>query len=68
VLAACLAVSTCTSFTVWGAGDGLSWVPFFFEGEGAATPWADDFTRKPAYEALWRGLSAAGGSVRQGAE
>lgn len=39
--------------------DKYSWVPVFFEGEGAATVMWDDFTRKPAYYALRSTLAKA---------
>lgn len=51
-LVACLNVKGCDSFTIWGFTDKYSWVPVFFQGEGAATVMWDDFTRKPAYDAL----------------
>ncbi|GGP76872.1 endo-1,4-beta-xylanase [Saccharothrix coeruleofusca] len=51
-LTACLNVDGCDSFTIWGFTDKYSWVPVFFEGEGAATVMWDDFGRKPAYYAL----------------
>lgn len=52
-LAACLAVEGCDSFTIWGFVDTYSWVPVFFEGEGAATVMNADYSRKPAFHALW---------------
>ncbi|MBV2365856.1 endo-1,4-beta-xylanase [Streptomonospora nanhaiensis] len=58
-LAACLAVEGCDSFTIWGFTDKYSWVPVFFEGEGSATVMTDDYTRKPAYHALWSTLKRA---------
>ncbi|QVQ50719.1 endo-1,4-beta-xylanase [Spiractinospora alimapuensis] len=58
-LEACLAVSTCDSFTVWGVTDQYSWVPHTFEGEGAATIMTDDYTPKPAYYALLETLRDA---------
>ncbi|KAF4410725.1 MULTISPECIES: endo-1,4-beta-xylanase [Streptomyces] len=51
-LSACLAVEDCNSFTIWGFTDKYSWVPVFFEGEGAATVMTGDFERKPAFYAL----------------
>jgi endo-1,4-beta-xylanase len=51
-LTACLQVRGCDSFTIWGFNDKYSWVPHFFEGEGAANIMWEDFTRKPAYYAL----------------
>ncbi len=51
-LVACLNVEGCNSFTIWGFTDKYSWVPVFFEGQGAATVMWDDFTRKPAYDVM----------------
>lgn len=51
-LEACLSVTDCNSFTIWGFTDKYSWVPVFFAGEGEATVMEEDFTRKPAYYAL----------------
>nr|AFE82289.1 endo-1,4-beta-xylanase precursor [Lentzea sp. HJ3] len=51
-LAACLKVRTCKSFTIWGFTDKYSWVPVFFQGQGAATVMWNDFGRKQAYYAL----------------
>ncbi|HWO64073.1 MAG TPA: endo-1,4-beta-xylanase [Umezawaea sp.] len=51
-LTACLNVEGCDSFTIWGFTDKYSWVPVFFQGEGAATVMWNDFSRKPAYYIL----------------
>ncbi|TDK25432.1 endo-1,4-beta-xylanase [Arthrobacter crusticola] len=51
-LEACVSVDECNSFTIWGFTDKYSWVPVFFAGEGEATVMWNDFTRKPAYDAL----------------
>ncbi|WDZ90047.1 endo-1,4-beta-xylanase [Nocardiopsis sp. HUAS JQ3] len=59
-LEACLAVEGCDSFTIWGFTDKYSWVPVFFEGEGAATVMDGDFDRKPAYFTLRSLLREAG--------
>ncbi|GAB3692303.1 endo-1,4-beta-xylanase [Saccharopolyspora tripterygii] len=58
-LQSCLDVSTCHSFTVWGLPDKYSWVPGNFPNQGAATIYWDDFTPKPAYDALVETLSAS---------
>lgn len=55
---ACLDVDRCRSVTLWGSPDTYSWVPSTFPDEGAATPWADDATPKPAYAALAQALAA----------
>ena len=52
LLQGCLLARRCTSFTVWGYTDKYSWVPGFFEGEGAANILDENFSPKPAYEAL----------------
>ncbi|WP_218220954.1 endo-1,4-beta-xylanase [Nesterenkonia sp. Act20] len=56
VLEACLAVSGCNSFTIWGTLDAQSWVPNTFPGEGDATLHEGDYERKPAYCILQRTL------------
>lgn len=59
-LDACLRTPGCLSFTVWGYTDRYSWVPGWFEGDGAATILDEDFAPKPARRALRDGLSAGG--------
>ncbi len=68
MLEACLAVPSCTSFTVWGFPDEKSWVPDVFPGEDWATIFLDDYTPKPAYEAMLESLRDAtpGVSPRSG--
>jgi endo-1,4-beta-xylanase len=53
----CAAVRRCVSFTLWGFTDKYSWVPGFFDGEGAATPFDEEFRPKPAWFALRDALS-----------
>ena len=60
MLTACLNVSTCRSFTIWGFVDKYSWVPVFFQGQGAATVMWNDFGRKQAYHALRSTLAKRG--------
>jgi endo-1,4-beta-xylanase len=48
----CLSVRRCRSYTVWGFTDAHSWVPGWFPGEGAATPFDEQYRPKPAYLAL----------------
>ena len=59
LLEACLNVDACSSFTVWGFPDANSWVPDVFPGEGWATPFEDDFTPKPAFDAMLESLTEA---------
>jgi len=58
-LEACLGVEDCTSFTIWGFTDRYSWVPVFFQGEGFANVFTEDYRRKPAYYALLDTLNDA---------
>jgi endo-1,4-beta-xylanase len=57
---ACLAVSRCTSITVWGIPDKYSWVPSTFPGEGAPLLFDDNYNKKPAYNST---LTALGGTT-----
>ncbi|OJV81351.1 MAG: 1,4-beta-xylanase [Cellulomonas sp. 73-92] len=57
-VAGCLAVARCVSVTMWGLPDTYSWVPATFTGQGAATPFIDDSTAKPAFDALVAALQA----------
>jgi len=59
MLQACLNVTACSSFTVWGFPDANSWVPGVFPGEGWATIFEDDFTPKPAFTAMLQSLTDA---------
>lgn len=56
VLQACLDVSLCNSFTIWGTLDEQSWVPNTFPGEGDATVHEGDYERKPTYCIVQRTL------------
>jgi endo-1,4-beta-xylanase len=60
LLQACLLTPRCTSFTVWGFTDKYSWVPGWFEGEGAATLLDESFQPKPAYRAVQADFALAG--------
>ncbi|MBD3941929.1 endo-1,4-beta-xylanase [Microbacterium sp. NEAU-LLC] len=59
MLQACLNVTACSSFTVWGFSDAYSWVPGVFPGEGWATITDEEFTPKPAFDALLESLRDA---------
>lgn len=52
LLQGCLLAKRCNSFTVWGFTDKYSWVPGWFEGEGAANILDENFEAKPAYREL----------------
>ena len=52
LLQGCLLARKCNSFTVWGFTDKYSWVPGWFEGEGAANILDENFAAKPAYREL----------------
>ncbi|KAK7427387.1 hypothetical protein QQZ08_006156 [Neonectria magnoliae] len=46
---ACAQVPACVGITIWDFYDPFSWVPYVFEGEGAAVLWFEDFRHHPAY-------------------
>ena len=60
LLSSCLLVKRCHNFTVWGLTDKYSWIPGFFEGQGAALLWSDTYQTKPAYDSVRRLLAVAG--------
>ncbi|WP_157930463.1 endo-1,4-beta-xylanase [Glycomyces xiaoerkulensis] len=55
----CTNIADCSGVTVWGLRDGDSWVPDTFDGQGAPLLYNDDYSTKPAYDAV---LAALGGS------
>lgn len=57
MLNACLDATNCSTFTMWGFTDRYSWVPDTFEGEGAALIFDEEYTPKPAYDALQEALA-----------
>jgi endo-1,4-beta-xylanase len=59
MLQACLALSQCISFTVWGFTDADSWVPGAFAGEGYATIYDVKQQPKQAYFDLQSDLELA---------
>jgi endo-1,4-beta-xylanase len=59
LLQGCLLAKRCRSFTVWGFTDKYSWVPGFFEGEGAANLLDENFAAKPAYREMQAVLALA---------
>ncbi|MEU0025140.1 endo-1,4-beta-xylanase [Streptomyces sp. NPDC006335] len=56
VMNACVAVTRCVGATVWGFTDSDSWIPSTFPGQGAATPYDDNYAPKPAYHAIAEAL------------
>nr|AHA59264.1 xylanase II [Volvariella volvacea] len=57
VISACSAVPACVGVTIWDLTDKYSWVPGWFEGEGAALPWDENLEKKPAYYGIVDGLN-----------
>ncbi|NEA99932.1 endo-1,4-beta-xylanase [Streptomyces sp. SID13726] len=56
VMNACVAVARCAGVTVWGFTDSDSWIPSTFPGQGAATPYDENYAPKPAYHAIAEAL------------
>ncbi|WP_129664581.1 endo-1,4-beta-xylanase [Phytoactinopolyspora endophytica] len=63
VVDACLAVDGCVGITTWGFTDAFSWVPDWFDGQGAALPFDESYNEKPAYDGI---LEALGGDPDNG--
>lgn len=57
MMQACLSVSKCKVFTIWGFSDRHSWIPGFFSGYGSALIFDEDYNPKPAYLALLDALA-----------
>jgi endo-1,4-beta-xylanase len=55
----CLSLPQCRSFTLWEYTDKYSWVPGFFKGQGAATPWDENLQPKPAFTSLINALDTS---------
>lgn len=51
---ACARSPACVGITLWDFYDPFSWIPHTFPDKGAATLFFQDFTKKPAYDALWK--------------
>jgi endo-1,4-beta-xylanase len=60
VTSACVAVSRCKGVTVWGFTDSDSWIPDVFDGQGAATPYDENYQPKPAYYGIAEALGWSG--------
>ncbi|RYO76514.1 hypothetical protein DL766_009685 [Monosporascus sp. MC13-8B] len=54
---ACLRVPECVGITIWDFYDPFSWVPYVFDGEGAALLWFEDFSKHPAYFSIIEAFS-----------
>ncbi|KAK5659797.1 hypothetical protein OQA88_1009 [Cercophora sp. LCS_1] len=65
VVGACVQVKGCIGVTIWDFYDPFSWVPFVFEGEGAALLWFDDFSKHPAYDGVVEALTNKTGPKKQ---
>ncbi|KAK5654893.1 hypothetical protein OQA88_6931 [Cercophora sp. LCS_1] len=52
VAEACVRVKECVGITLWDFYDPFSWIPHVFPDNGAALPWNEDFSKKPAYEGI----------------
>ncbi len=57
LLRTCLESTSCDTFNLWGFTDRHSWIPSFFPGLGAATPFDEMLRPKPAWVALTNTLS-----------
>ncbi|KAI0727391.1 endo-1,4-B-xylanase [Fomitopsis betulina] len=58
VVDACVQVSGCRGITVWDWTDKYSWIPSTFSGQGAATPFDDNYEEKPAFDGIVEALTA----------
>lgn len=61
VVGICSEIADCSGVTVWGLRDSDSWVPDTFPGEGDPLLFNDDFSKKPAYDAVLEALGGNGG-------
>ena len=52
VVEICTDIADCSGVTVWGLRDGDSWVPDVFPGYGEPLLYNDDYSTKPAYDAV----------------
>ncbi len=57
MMRACLSVSACKHFTLWGFTDRYSWIPEAFPGLGAALIFDEQMRPKPSYQALVEALA-----------
>lgn len=52
MMRACLSVSNCKAFLMWGFTDKYSWIPATYPGNGAALIFDDGYKPKPAFNGL----------------
>jgi endo-1,4-beta-xylanase len=57
---ACVTNPACVGITIWDFYDPFSWVPYVFDGEGAALLWFEDFSKHPAYYSALEALGSNG--------
>jgi endo-1,4-beta-xylanase len=62
VLETALANEAVRGVLFWGVTDRYSWIPHFFDGEGAALPFDQNYEPKPAFYAVRDVLQTAAGS------
>ena len=48
----CLALLNCKAVLTWGFTDKYSWVPYAFDGWGAALPFDENYAPKPAFDGM----------------
>ncbi|KAL2751824.1 glycoside hydrolase family 10 protein [Sodiomyces alcalophilus JCM 7366] len=59
VVTSCMNNDRCIGITLWGISDKHSWIPYTFEGEGAALAWDENFQKKPAYGGILQAIHDA---------
>ena len=60
ILGVALAIPQMKVIQSWGFTDAHSWIPAFFQGQGAALPFDTAYQKKPAYWAIWNALANQG--------
>ena len=53
----CVEQPSCKLLQTWGFTDKHSWIPSFYEGQGWALLWDDQYRKKPAYEEVQDALA-----------
>ncbi|KAL4766988.1 glycoside hydrolase superfamily [Aspergillus nidulans var. acristatus] len=57
IVEACVETEGCVGITIWDWTDKYSWIPDVFPGRGAALPWDENYSKKPAYWGILEGFS-----------